>query len=410
MRFRNPLTALSVAGAALLGLAVLAPGAGLTPAAQAQDKDPIKIALVQGTSGSPLEVFSRQSQDGFRLGVEYATGGSNMVLDRPIEIITKDTQFKPDVARAVLAEAYGEDEVVLAVGGTSSGVTMAMLPVAAEYEKILLVEPAVADSLTGPDASEYIFKTSRNSSMDMQAQALALKPDENLYVATLAEDYAFGRDGIAAFKRALEGTGAHVVHEEYVPLKTTDYTAPGQRLLDALKDQPGRKVILIYVAGSGDPMGKLKGMAPERYDIELSTGGHILPVLPTYKRVPGMEGAIYYYYEAPKNPVNDWLVKTHQERFNSPPDFFTAGGMAAGIAVVEALKKAGSTETADLIKAMEGMSFESPKGTMTFRPEDHQALQSMYHFKIKVDPDVDWAIPELVREIKPEEMDIPVNK
>jgi len=69
MRFRNPLTVLSVAGAALLGLAALAPGAGLVPAAQAQDKEPIKIALVQGTSGSPLEVFSRQSQDGFKLGI-----------------------------------------------------------------------------------------------------------------------------------------------------------------------------------------------------------------------------------------------------------------------------------------------------------------------------------------------------
>lgn len=407
MRFRNPLTALPVGAAAMLGLAVLGIAAD---GAEAQDKAPIKIALVQGTSGSPLEIFSRQSQEGFRLGVEYATGGSNMVLDRPIEIITKDTQFKPDVARAVLAEAYGEDEVVLAVGGTSSGVTAAMLPVAAEYEKILLVEPAVADSLTGPDASRYIFKTSRNSSMDMQAQALALRPDKDLYVATLAEDYAFGRDGIAAFKKALDGTGATLVHEEYVPLKTTDYTAPGQRLLDALKDKPGRKVILIYVAGSGDPMGKLKGMAPERYDIEISTGGHILPVLPTYKRVPGMEGAIYYYYEAPKNAVNDWLVKTHQERFNAPPDFFTAGGMAAGIAVVEGLKKAGSTDTEALIKAMEGMSFETPKGKMTFRPEDHQALQSMYHFKIKVDPDVAWAIPELVREITPEEMNIPINK
>ncbi|MEQ8344566.1 MAG: substrate-binding domain-containing protein [Sneathiellaceae bacterium] len=407
MRFRTPLTALSAGAVAMLGLAVLGIAAD---GALAQDKTPIKIALVQGTSGSPLEVFSRQSQDGFRLGVEYATGGSNMVLDRPIEIITKDTQFKPDVARAVLAEAYGEDEVVLAVGGTSSGVTMAMLPVAAEYERILLVEPAVADSLTGPDASKYIFKTSRNSSMDMQAQALALKPGADLNVATLAEDYAFGRDGIAAFKKALEGTGATLVHEEYVPLKTTDYTAPGQRLLDALKDKPGRKVILIYVAGSGDPMGKLKGMAPERFDIELSTGGHILPVLPTYKRVPGMEGAIYYYYEAPKNAVNDWLVKTHQERFDSPPDFFTAGGMAAGVAVVEALKKAGTTDTDALIAAMEGMSFETPKGTMTFRPEDHQAMQSMYHFKIKVDPDVAWAIPELVREIKPDEMSIPVNK
>jgi branched-chain amino acid transport system substrate-binding protein len=94
-----------------------------------------------------------------------------------------------------------------------------MLPIAEEYERILIVEPAVADSLTGPESNRYVFKTSRNSSMDMQAQAIALQPDENLYVATLAEDYAFGRDGIAAFKAALEGTGATIVAEEYVPCR-----------------------------------------------------------------------------------------------------------------------------------------------------------------------------------------------
>jgi hypothetical protein len=41
---------------------------------------------------------------------------------------------------------------------------------------------------------------------------------------------------------------------------------------------------------------------------------------------------------------------------------------------------------------------------MTFRKEDHQAMQSMYHFKIKVDPAFAWGVPELVREIKAEEM------
>ncbi len=153
-------------------------------------------------------MFSKQAQTGFELGLEYATDGTNDGHGRPIEIIYKDTQFKPDVARAVLAEAYGDDEVLLAVGATSSGVTKGLLPIAEEYEKILIVEPAVADSLTGPDGNRYVFKTSRNSSMDMQAQALALQPDENLYVATLAEDYAFGQDGIAAFKAALDGTGA----------------------------------------------------------------------------------------------------------------------------------------------------------------------------------------------------------
>jgi len=390
--------------------AAAALGLGLAGAAHAQDGDPIKIALVHGLSGSSFEAFSKQAQTGFELGIEYATDGTNAVNGRPIELIIKDTQFKPDVARAVLAEAYGDDEVLLAVGATSSGVTQAMLPIAAEYEKILIVEPAVADSLTGPDSNRYVFKTSRNSSMDMQAQALALQPDENLHVATLAEDYAFGHDGIKAFKAALEGTGAEVVSEEYVPQGTADFTAAAERMFNALKDLDGRKVILIYIAGGGDAPGKIQAMDPARFGIEISMGGHILPVLPTYKRFPGLEGAVYYYYEAFDNEINDWLVEQHQERFDSPPDFFTAGGMSAALAVVKALQEAPDYETETLIETMEGMSWETPKGTMTFRPEDHQALQDMLHFKIRVDDDVEWAIPEKVRIIPAEEMDIPIGR
>ena len=390
--------------------AALAAASALLAFQPASAKDgPAKIALIHGLSGSPLEAYSKQTHTGFEMGLEYATKGTMEIKGRKLEIVKKDSQFKPDVARALLAEAYADEDVILAVGDTSSGVAMAMLPVAAENEKILLVEPAVADGLTGPDSNRYVFKTSRNSSMDMQAQALALKPDANLYVATLAQDYAFGRDGVAAFKKALEGTGAHLVHEEYVPQQTTDFTAPVERLFNALKDQPGRKVIVIYVAGI-DGMTPLVTADPARYGIELSTGGNILPAMAAYKKVPGMEGAIYYYYEAPKNPVNDWLVAEHQKRFNTPPDFFTAGGFAAAMAIATALEKAEEWDTETLIETMEGMSFETPKGPMTFRPEDHQTLQSMYHFKIKVDDSVAWAIPELVREIKPDEMKIPVGR
>ncbi len=391
----------TVAIAAVLAVGGLS--AGLT------QEDPVKIALVHGLSGSPLEAYSKQTTIGFNLGLEYATKGTMEIKGRKIEVIEKDTQFKPDIARSVLAEAYGDDDVLIAVGGTSSGVTTAMLPIAAEYEKILLVEPAVADSLTGPDSNRYVFKTSRNSSMDMQAQALALQPNDKLFVATLAQDYAFGRDGIAAFKKALEGTGANLVAEEYVPQQTTDFTATIERLFGALRDKDGRKVIVMYVAGI-DAMTPLSAADPARYGIELSTGGNILPAMASYKKVPGMEGAIYYYYEAPKNEVNDWLVAKHQEKFGSPPDFFTAGGMAAALAIVTALEKADDWDTETLISTMEGMSWETPKGTMTFRPEDHQALQSMYHFKIAVKDGVDWAVPELVREIKPEEMDIPIGR
>ncbi len=374
----------------------------------AQD-GPAKIALIHGMSGSPLEAYTKQEHVGIELGFEYATKGTMEIKGRKIELVKHDDQFKPDIARALLAEAYADEDVILAMGSTSSGVTLAMLPVALENEKILFVDAAVADGLTGKDSNRFVFKTSRNSSMDMQAQALALKPDANLYVATLAQDYAFGRDGVAAFKTALEGTGANLVAEEYVEQKATDFTATIERLFNALKDKPGRKVIVIYVAGI-DAMTPLVTADPARYGIEISTGGNILPALAGYKKVPGMEGAMYYYYEAPKNPVNDWLVAEHQKRFNAPPDFFTAGGFAAAMAIAKALETAPDWETETLIKTMEGMTFDTPKGPMTIRPEDHQALQSMYHFKIKVDDNVAWAIPELVREIKPEEMKIPLGR
>ena len=226
-------------------------------------------------------------------------------------------------------------------------------------------------------------------------------------IATLGQDNAFGRDGVKAFKDSLKK--AKLVHEEFLPAATTDFTAGAQRIIDALKDKPGRKVIWIIWAGAGNPF-KIADLDLKRYNIEIATGGNILPAMVAYKQFPGMEGATYYYFGIPKNPVNEWLVANHYKQFKAPPDFFTAGGMAAGIAAVEALKKTkGDTNANALIKAMEGMSFETPKGKMTFRVEDHQAMQSMYHFKIKVDPAFAWGVPDLVREIKPEEMNVPIK-
>jgi branched-chain amino acid transport system substrate-binding protein len=286
-------------------------------------------------------------------------------------------------------------------------VALAMLPVAEEYKKILLVEPAVADSITGDKWNKYIFRTGRNSSQDAISNAVAVDK-AGTSIATLAQDYAFGRDGVKAFKDAVKN--AKVVHEEYLPTNTTDFTAGAQRIIDKLKDQPGRKVIWIIWAGGGGNPFKIADLDLKRYGIEIVTGGNILPAMAAYKQFPGMEGATYYYFGIPKNPVNEWLVANHYKQFKAPPDFFTAGGMAAGIALVEALKKTnGDTSTNKLISTMEGMSFETPKGKMTFRKEDHQAMQDMFAFKIKVDPAFAWGVPELTRVIKAEEMDVPVR-
>jgi branched-chain amino acid transport system substrate-binding protein len=101
-------------------------------------------------------------------------------------------------------------------------------------------------------------------------------------------------------------------------------------------------------------------------------------------------------------------VKEHQARFKQPPDFFTCGGFAAAMAVVTALRKAGTTDAEKLIAAMEGMDFDTPKGKMTFRKDDHQALQAMYGFKFVSKPDVPWLVPVLTRELSPSETAPPV--
>ena len=367
----------------------------------------ITVAHVYGKTG-PFEAYAKQSHVGLMMGLEYATGGTMMLNDEKIVVIEKDSQLKPDIGKSMLEESYGDDDVDIAVGPVSSGVALAMLPVAEEYEKILIVEPAVADSITGENWNRYIFRTGRNSSQDAISNAVALG-GENVNIATLAQDYAFGRDGVAAFREALGDTGAELVHEEYVPTDTTDFTAAAERIFTAMKDLEGEKKLFIIWAGGGNPMGKINAMDPSRYGIEIATGGNILAALTAYKELPGMEGATYYYYEIPQNPVNDWLVKEHMVRYDAPPDFFTAGGMAAGLAVVEAIRKAGSTDTEDLIEAMEGMEWETPKGMMRFRAEDHQALQSMYHFKTVVRDEVDYGVPELVRELTIDDMDIPIR-
>jgi branched-chain amino acid transport system substrate-binding protein len=375
---------------------------------QARAAEPIKIGIVQGFSGA-LEAYAKQMLTGFKMGLEYGTNGKNEIIGRKVELIVEDDQLKPDVAKRLITKLYADDKVDLAVGTTSSAAALAMLPVAQEFKKILLVEPAVADSITGSAWNRYVFRTGRNSGQDAIANAKAVaKP--GVLLAAIAQDYAFGRDGVVAYKAAAEKLGAKMVFEEYCPMAQTDHTSSVQRIIDALKDKPGEKYVFVVWAGKNPPIEALATMKVEKYGIKITTGGNILPVLKAtlpllkaFESLRGMMGGAYYYYELPHNPVNDWFVKEHLARFKEPPDFFTCGGFAAAMAVIAGLEKAKTTDTEKLIAAMEGMEFMTPKGKMIFRKEDHQALQTMYIFRLEAKPDREWAVPVLVREISPEE-------
>ena len=369
-----------------------------------KNSEPIKIGVLASQTGG-LEAYGKQTLRGFELGLEYATGGTNEVAGRKIEFIVEDTETKPEVAVQKATKLLEEDEVDFLVGSSSSGDTLAVLPLAEEYEKIMIVEPAVADSITGSEFNEYIFRTARNSSQDAVAGAAAIAK-EGVKIATLAPDYSFGRDGVAAFKEAAEKLGADIVHEEYADPAATDFTSNIQKIIDQKPDY-----LFVVWAGANSPWNQIADMKVQEKGIKISTGAPDIAALATMQPLVGMEGFTVYYHDLPQNDINKWLVDEHKKRFNGElPDLFTPGGMSAAIAIVEALKKTeGDADSKKLIETMEGMSFESPKGKMTFRAEDHQALQALYAIKLEKKDGIDYPVPVLIRELSPEETAPPVR-
>ena len=368
-----------------------------------QEGGTIKVGVLASLTGA-LESYGKQTQRGFELGLEYATNGTLEVEGKKIEVVWEDTETKPEVAVQKATKLLEDDAVDFLVGSSSSGDTLAVLPLAEEYEKIMIVEPAVADSITGSEFNPYIFRTARNSSQDAYAAAAAIAA-EGVKIATFAPDYSFGWDGVSAFKTAAEKLGAEIVLEEYADPAATDFTSNIQKIVDAEPDY-----LFVVWAGANSPWQQITDMKIQEKGIKISTGAPDIVALQLMGPLVGMEGFSVYYHTLPNNDVNDWLVEEHKKRYNNEvPDLFTPGGFSAAMAIVEALKLSdGDADGNTLIPLMEGMSFETPKGTMTFREEDHQALQTMYSIRLETVDDVDYPVPVLIRELSPEETEPPV--
>lgn len=375
----------------------------VSSAAFAED---FKIALITSTTGA-FEDYAKQAQIGLRLGLEYATKGTMKVNGRSIVVIQKDDQLKPDRARALIEEAFEDDKADIAVGSTSSATTLAMMPVAEELKKPLVVDVAGADSITGDKWNRYVVRTGRTVGQEAVASA-SLLAEKGSSIAVLAQDYVFGRESARTFKSVATSAGATVVDEEFLPLNTTDFTGIAQRLFDALKDRPGKKILWVNWVGAS-PIAKLNAMDPTRYGIELATTAAPLSGMAAYKGVPNLKGVTPYYYELIKNPQNQWLVAEHKKRFNSPPDVGTAFAFDAALAIVNAVNKAGGADSEKLVAAFEGMSFEGSTGELTIRNDNHQALHDFYGVTYTTIPGAEQVLPELIKTFGGAQLDSKLN-
>ncbi len=362
--------------------------------------DPIKVGVVTSHTGL-LKVYGTTATQGLELGIEYATGGSKEVAGRLIELLIEDDAGDPEIGAAKARQLVEDERVDILAGCASSNVAIEVTRVAEEYQRVLLIDPAATDVLTGEWLNRYVFRTAPNVSQDAAVGGKYAVEHLGRTFCFLSPDYVFGHQSRSAWWRVIEQHGGEIVGDVLTPPDATDYTVYLQQALEF-----GAEVLVAVGAGSAvqalfsqiQQMGIPSTMRVSSNLVDRET----LRGLGEF--APRMIGPARYHYTFPDTSINNWLVRRHREQYGAPPDLFTGTGFASGIALVEGLKRtAGDPRAEALISVLEGMRFEGPKGTYTFRPEDHQALQPMYVMELTKDPDSAYPIPRLIKTVSAEE-------
>ncbi|HZU85985.1 MAG TPA: substrate-binding domain-containing protein [Anaerolineaceae bacterium] len=360
----------------------------------------LKIGQVTMLSGS-MALYGQQQVEGFRLGLIYASGGKTdaegrpVIANRPVEVITRDDEGNPEKSAQIARELIEKEGVEILQGSVASAATLAISPIALEYKTILMVDPAASTLITGAYFNPYVFRTSRTNYDDVLVIAKYLVENAGTKFAHLGVDNAFGQGSGTALKYAVGKFGGEVIKEVYAPLDTTDFTPYIQEVMSS-------DAQVLFLTWSGVGYVQLFDQLQEAGAADqmvIATGyGDNASFAAVFGAAIGQIGLNVYHYTVPTNPINDWLVAQHMKDNNgTPPDLFTAGGFAAAIALSEALKITNGDATGDvMITALEGLTFEGPKGTYHIRPEDHVCEQPMNIVKlVNLDADLnDDNVPE----------------
>ncbi len=317
----------------------------------------------------------------YKQGIELALGevnGAGGVLGRPLEFIFRDDQGKPGEAVKIAEELMTREGAVMLTGTILSHVGLAISSYAGENKHLYLASEPLADSLVWGKGNKYTFRL--RSSTYMQASMLAeqaAKTDAVKY-ATIAPNYAYGKDAVAAFKKALTALKPDVefVTEQWPALFKIDAGAEVQAIERAKPDA-------IYNVTFGGDLAKFvregttRGLFDGRNVYGLLTGEPEY-LEPLADEAP--EGWVvtgYPWYDV-SDDANKAFVDAYQAAYDTNPKigslvgYMTVQSIAAGIA------RAGSTDTEALVAAFKGLEVDTPVGKIEFREQDHQATMGAF--------------------------------
>jgi branched-chain amino acid transport system substrate-binding protein len=382
--------------AAPLAAALISTGGIAPPVARAADAPaPVNVGLVYSKTGL-LGGYGAEYADGFAAGLEYATNGTGMVNGHKIVVTERDDAGDPAKAVAAAKDLVGQGYKIIA-GATSSGVALQLAPLAAENHILFISGPAAADAITGNN--RYTFRSGRQTYQDVATSAAVVGNVRGKKILVLAQDTAFGQANFKAVEAILGTEKGATVSNLYVPLSANDFAPFAQKIKDAKPD-------LLFVAWAGATGGALWKTLDEQGIFEVTkivTGLADRASYPSFQPVESKLNFLsYYFYQAPKSKQNDYLIAALKKQ-NKVPDLFDPDGFVAAQMIVRAIEKSDGTDVDKMIGALDGWSFDAPKGRETVRAQDHAMLQPMYIAKLS------GSEPVLLRTLDPSSVAPPVS-
>jgi branched-chain amino acid transport system substrate-binding protein len=335
-------------------------------------KDPVEVGLVYSQTGA-LATYGAQYLAGFNAGLDYVTDGTGKVDGHEIKVTQVDDAGDPAKAVSAVKDLVGKGVKIIA-GTDSSGIAVQVAPLA-EQNKILYISgPAATDAITG--INKYTFRSGRETIQDVNTAASFLGDTAGKKITVFAQDSAFGKANADGVKAILGSSGA-TVDSILVPATATDFTPFSAKVKQAAPD-------LLFVAWAGDTTSAMWQSLDQQGVLSATTVVTGLADKASYGAYgPGTDKInflSYYFPEAPNNDVNKAMVDAVQKA-GEQADLFTPDGFVAAQMIARAIKDGDPSDVDKMVSALEGWTFDAPKGKETVRAEDHAMLQDMYQAK-----------------------------
>lgn len=373
MRASIKIMTLVVAAATSVGLAGCAPSADSAPAARAATTATVKVGMITSITG-PLAAYAAAYKGGFEAGLDYATKGTGAVDGRKISVTWTDDQGNPASAVAAAKTLIGEGDPI--IGGTvDSGIALTLAQQAEQNKVLYISGPAAADAITG--INKYTFRSGRQSYQDVATAGTFIGSPSGKKVVVFAQNGAFGQGNLKAVTAVLGAQGAKV-SSVLVPESATEFTPFAQQLIAAKPD-------LVFVAWAGATTAAM-WQALQQQDVFHSapvvTGLATTATYNAYGPASGNIKFLSHYFPGATSNSAQKALDSYEKAHHLSPDLFSPDGFAAAQLVVRAVGKGGGTNVNTMISALEGYSFDSVKGALTVRAQDHAMLQPMFEAKL----------------------------